>query len=345
MPQVFLWGTAVPTFNDYRSEIYQALIHNCKGFQLYNFQESRLHTELTLAPDAVGFELVQLKDLVLENTIPGAVKVKTPPGAEHFQAGLKYWEGEHILIAVNTSLMSFDAEFTVNGTLPEKLYVLGEKRSVTLKNGQFKDHFGPAETHVYLTSSKRADSVEDLASVRKRIADMKKARKMPGNKVGLGEVVNIRTYRDYAKGKRPAHVAGIKGSSDYRSWFTSHYYKIDTFYFLFDGVKDHSSVFMIWSPVPSDKKPWIEIEFSSEETVSEVRLFTLLSKTGIPGISGASVSWHDGKEFRKINGSSVRTGNQISIKFPEIKTKRLRIDQFQFTSGQPRRVLTEIEVY
>ena len=177
VPQVFLWGTAAPSYDDYRAEIYQALIHNCKGFQLYNFAESRLHTSLTVAPDAVGLELLQLKDLVLENTIPGAVKVKTPQGAEHFQAGLKFWKGEHVLIAVNTSLKSFTADFTVNVKLPGELHVLGEKRSVKVKDGMFKDHFGPAETHVYLTSKAKADSVEELKATRNRIAMMKADRK------------------------------------------------------------------------------------------------------------------------------------------------------------------------
>ena len=346
VPQAFIWGTASPTFNDYRSEIYQALIHNCKGFQLYNYQESKLSTDLTLAPDAVGSELMQIKDLVLENTIPGAVKVKTPPGAEHFQSGLKYWKGEYILIAVNTSLKSFDAEFTLNRNLPgNQLHVLGEKRAVVLKNGSFKDHFGPAETHVYLTSAKRAASVEDLAAVRGRIATMKKARKMPGNKAAIGEIANIYVYRDFIAGKRPAHIPAIKGSSDYGSWFTTHYYRINSFYFLLDGVKDHSSDFMIWGPASGDRNPWIEIEFSTEQSISEVRLFTLLSGKGVPGISGAGVSWYDGKAFRQIQAPSQRRGNQIAIRFPAVKTKRIRVDRFQFTPGQSRRSLTEIEVY
>lgn len=345
VPQAFVWGTAAPTFDDYRAEIYQALIHNCKGFQLYNFQESRLNSSLTIAPDAVGLELVQIRDLVLENTVPGAVKVKTPKGAEHFQAGLKHWNGEYILIAVNTSLKSFDADFSISAKLPEQLHVLGEKRSVGLQNGIFKDHFGPAETHVYLSSAERAAGVEDLASVRNRIAEMKKARKLPGNKAGIGEIDNIRDYKKFIAGDRPENIPEIRGSSDQGSWFTTHFYKINTFYFLLDGVKDHSSEFMIWGPVGHDKDPWIEIGFAKEQTVSRVILYTLLSDKGIPRLSAASVSWHDGKAFRKINAPSVRTGNQIVIQFPEVKTKRLRFGQFEFTPGQFRRALTEIEVY
>ena len=122
-------------------------------------------------------------------------------------------------------------------------------------------------------------------------------------------------------------------------------YKINTFYFLLDGVKDNSSDFMIWSPAANDKDPWIEIEFSTEQTVSKVVLYTLLSDKGIPRLSAASVSWHDGTAFRKIGKPSVRTGNRIVIEFPEVKTKRLRFDRFQFTPGQSRRALTEIEVY
>lgn len=345
VPQVFLWGNAAPTFDDYRAEIWQALIHNCKGFQLYNFAESRLHSSLTVAPETVGLELKQLKDLVLENTIPGAVKVETPKGAEHFQAGLKFWKGEYILIAVNTSLKSFTADFTVSGNLPDELHVLGEKRSVKLKNGTFKDHFGPAETHVYLTSKAKADSVEDLKSIRNRIAKMKADRKKPGNKVALGEIDYFRIYRQYDQGKRPAHVAEIKGSSDLRSWFTIYMYKMRTFYFLFDGVTDHSSEFMIWGPAYNDKKPWIEITLPKKETISKVVLYTKISMNGKPRLTGADISYHDGKGFVKLNSAVSRNGSRIEITFPAVKAKKIRLDGFKFTPGEPRRALTEIEVY
>ena len=345
VPQVFLWGNAAPTFDDYRAEVYQALIHNCKGFQLYNFAESRLYSSLTIAPDAVGMELKQIKDLVLENTIPGAVTVETPDGAEHFQAGLKFWKGDYALIAVNTSTKSFKADFTVRGNVPETLYVLGEKRSVKVKNGKFSDHFGPAETHVYLTSRQVADSVEDLSSIRKRVAEMKANRKKPGNKVALGEIVYFRIYRDWERGKRPAHVAEIKGSSDLGSWFTIHMYKMSTFYFLFDGVTDHSSDLMIWGPAWNDRNPWIEITLPKEETISRVVLYTIVSKNGKARLTDAGVSYHNGKEFVKLKTASAGKGNRIEITFPAVKAKKIRLDSFKLTPGEPRKILTEIEVY
>lgn len=345
VPQVFLWGNAAPTFNDYRSEIYQALIHNCKGFQLYNFAESRLHSTLTVAPDAVGMELLRMKDLVLENTIPGAVSVQTPKGAEHFQAGLKFYKGEYVLIAVNTSLMSFDADFTVNGNLPGELHVLGEKRSVKLNGGKFRDHFGPAETHVYLSSKTRADSVEDLASIHSRIARMKADRKKPGNKVALGEIDHFRIYREWEQGKRPAHVAEIKGSSDLGSWFTIHMYKMSTFYFLFDGVTDHSSDLMIWGPAWNDNNPWIEITLPKEETISKAVLYTVISQNGKARMTDAMISYYNGKEYVPLKAVSSRNGSRIELKFPAVKTQKIRLSGFKVTPGEPRKILTEIEIY
>ena len=345
VPQVFLWGTAAPTFDDYRAEIYQALIHNCKGFQLYNYAESRLHSSLTLGPDAVGLELMAIKDPVLENTIPGAVTVKTPKGAEHFQTGLKSWNGEHILIAVNTSLKSFKADFTLRGNLPAEWYVLGENRSVKLVNGKFSDSFGPAETHVYLTKKARASRVEPLASVRQRIAKMRADRKKPGNKVALGEIDNFLIYRDFERGKRPAHVAGIKGSSDFRSWFTIHMYKMSTFYFLLDGVKDHSSDFMIWGPAGHDKNPWIEITFPKKELLSKVVLYTKLSANGKARLTDAGLAYHNGKNFVQLKTLSKQEGNRIEISFPAVQTGKIRLNKFKFTPGESRRALTEIEVY
>lgn len=345
VPQVFLWGNAAPTFDDYRAEVYQALIHNCKGFQLYNFAESRLHTSLTIAPDSVGLELQQIKDLVLENTIPGAVKVNAPAGAEHFQAGLKFWKGEHVLIAVNTTTKKIKVDFSVSAKLPGTLHAFGEKRSVKLKNGCFSDTFGPAETHVYLTSKNLADSVEDLASVRNRVAKMHADRNKPGNKVALGEIDNFRIYRQYEQGKRPVNVAQIKGSSYYGTWFLIHMYKMSPFYFLFDGVTDHSSHFMIWTPAANDKNPWIEITLPKEETITKVVLYTTLSKSGKARLTEAGISYHNGKEFVQLKSDSSRKGSRVEITFPAVKAKKIRLNDFKFTPGEPRHALTEIEIY
>ena len=110
-------------------------------------------------------------------------------------------------------------------------------------------------------------------------------------------------------------------------------------------MTDHSSEFMIWGPAYNDKKPWIEITLPKEETVSKVVLYTKISMNGKPRLTGADISYHDGKGFVKLNSDVSRNGSRIEITFPSVKAKKIRLDGFKFTPGEPRRALTEIEVY
>ncbi|OQA85969.1 MAG: F5/8 type C domain protein [Lentisphaerae bacterium ADurb.Bin242] len=345
VPQAFPWGTVPPTLDDFRAEIYQAIVHNCKGFQLYNYAESRMHSSLTIAPGAVGAELMRIKDLVLENTLPGAVQVKTPPGTGHFQAGLKTWKGQYCLIAVNTSMKKITVEFTLERKLPSTLHVLGEKRSVSLKNGTFSDEFGPAETHVYLTDKATADSVEPLNSIRKRIANLRASRKKAGNWAGIGEVDDVRVYADYDKGKRPPHIPEIRASSDARLWFVSQYYKMNTLYFLLDGVTENSADYMIWSPAPNDKDPWIEITLPQEASVGKVVLHTPLDNTKKPKLSDAVVSVHDGQKFIRVGELKGNTVSAPEITFTPVKTKRIRIENIRLNKNNPMRAISEVEIF
>ncbi len=348
VPQAFAWGgegVVPPSMDDFRAEIYQALIHNCKGFQLYDFPESRMHSSLTIAPSSVGEELMRIKDLVLERTLPGMVRVVTSPEKEHFQAGLKTWQGQYCLIAVNTSMDRITANFTLEGNLPALWHVLGEERSVSLKNGTFSDEFGPAETHVYLTDKATADSVEPLHSVRQRIVDLRNSRKKAGNLVGLGEVDDVRVYGRYEKGDRPSHVPEIKASSDARLWFVSHYYKMSTLYFLLDGATEYSANYMIWSPTPDDKDPWIEITLPQEAVVGRVAVHTPLDKEKRPKLSDVAVSVWDGQKFVRVGECKGNTAAAAEVTFTPVSTSKVRIENIRLNKNHPLRAISEVEIF
>ena len=326
-----------PTYNDLRSQFFQALIHNVKGFNMYAYFESRRFASLMIAPDAIGKTMMILKDLMLLNTEAGAVTVKTVPAAEHFQAGLKRGESGSAVIAVNTQMQKVTASFKVKNFSAKKLYVAGERRSITVKDGAFTDTFAPGETHIYLESGALADAVPTVAVTEKSIAALKAARKKPGNIIGQGEML-VADYIDYSEGKVPAGVPVITASSDPKNFFATA--KTGSRYYLIDGLTDPLRPEYSWSPDKKDKNPWISIKLAKSAAIGEVKLYTPEGNLK----SGSVVV--NGKEFPFKNPAN---SDELIIRLNGITGDKVLIKFNKFKRGNNHRVngrlLTEIEIY
>lgn len=350
VPQAFSWPDiskdgarrgVPPSFDELRAEFYQALIHNCKGFQLYNYPESRLFASLIFAPRAIAQEIQSISGLLLENSIPNGVAVKTFPDARHFQAGLKIYNDETCIIAVNTLMKEVKADFTLSRDIKGKLYVAGEKRSVNVVDRRFTDTFGPGITHVYLTNRANAEKIASLDSIRKKIADYRRQRKKTGNLIGIGERLT-QEYLDFQSGKRPADIPEMTASSDQTSWFSA---KTGSLYYLLDGVTDDAAYFMTWSPESGDASPWIQIQFSRKKRIRRVKLYTLCDKKGKPRLDSAEIMIKDKNGFRKMAEISKNAERIIEVSFPETETDIIRIENIRVNPDVNARTLTEIEVY
>ncbi|MBQ6470506.1 MAG: hypothetical protein IJJ33_00855, partial [Victivallales bacterium] len=207
MPQVASWPAynrngvkgVPPDYDELRSQFFQALIHNAKGFNMYAYFEAVRFPVLTLGADAIGETLLPLRDYMLADTATHSLKVQTRPHSPQFQAGVKPVGGHLALLAVNTEMHDIQAEFSLANTDMDRLHVAGEGRCVNLRQGTFTDHFAPGETHIYLDDAALADSVPSVAGTRAAIAATRDARRKPGNLLALGEIL-VADHIEYSKG-------------------------------------------------------------------------------------------------------------------------------------------------
>ena len=326
-----------PTYDDIRSQVFQALIHNVKGFNLYAYFESQRFSSLMISPDQIGKTLMYLKDQLLQDTLPDAVKVKTSPKTDHFQAGLKTGKAGNILIAVNTVMKATTAEFTVSSPLAKELFVVGENRSVKVENGKFTDKFAPGETHIYVESRALADRCPSVAGTRKAIDDLRKSRKKAGNLAGMGEML-VADYIDYSAGKLPAGAVEVTASSDPKNFFATA--KTGSRYYLVDGLTKPMSVEYTWSPDRKDTAPWVKIKLPASAALGEVKLYTPSGnlQKGTVVVNGKKFPFENPG---KVDMLTVYLNGEIS------NTVLVQIEKY--TRGNTGRIagrlLTEIEVY
>jgi hypothetical protein len=334
-----------PSYDDLRSQFFQALIHNVKGFNLYAYFESQRFSSLILGPDAIGITLQKLQDYLLPNSDPQALVVSTEPQMPFFQAGIKIEGNKQCLIAVNTEMRPVTATFQLKSkNFSDTLYVAGEKRSVRLRNSSFSDSFLPGETHIYVNSEGDADAVPELAATRKAIEDFRAARKKPGNLIGMGEML-VADYLDYSAGKIPPGVPVIRASSDPGSFFTTT--KTGSRYYLIDGLRNPKRVEYTWSPASDDKTPFIEIELPAATNLKELRLYTPAGnlKSGSVLIEEQIFPFTEAERIEENEGICT-----IALPLKGIASQKIRINFEQFkinfhTHNPNKRLLSEIELY
>lgn len=333
-----------PSYDDLRSQVFQALIHNVKGFNLYAYFESQRFASLMLGPDAVGVTLHKLRDYFLPDSVPGAVHVATQPEVSHFQAGFKTDSPKQCLIAVNTAMRKVRAVFSFKVPVNGQLFVAGENRTVSLKNNSFTDDFLPGETHIYLNDSGDAASVPSVAGTRQAIAKLRAARKKEGNRIGMGEML-VADYLDYSAGKIPPGVPLVAASSDPGTYFATK--QTGSRYYLIDGLTEPKRVEYTWSPAASDRAPYIEIILPEAVPLLELRLYTPCGnlESGSVTVEGKRFLFHNRKK-----GKPGEKSVMIPVALPGIVSKKIRIGFERFdidfhTQTPDRRLLSEIELY
>lgn len=62
-------------------------------------------------------------------------------------------------------------------------------------------------------------------------------------------------------------------------------------------------------------------------------------------MTDAMISYFNGTEYVPLKAVSSRDGSRIELKFPAVKTQKIRLSGFKVTPGEPRKILTEIEIY
>ncbi|OQA81857.1 MAG: hypothetical protein BWY31_03601 [Lentisphaerae bacterium ADurb.Bin242] len=326
-------------YHDQRSQFFQAVIHNVKGFNMYAWHDSQRFSSFIIGPDEIGKTLTLLKEYIFKTTTPGGVTVKTAPDMPNFQAGLKELDGKLCVIAVNTSLKGVQADFTLKKKFSGKLFVAGENRAVQVNNGSFPDNFAPKATHVYLSDETLANQVPNVQETIEAIRKHREARKKKGNLLGMGEMLEIE-YILYSKGEIPAHVPKIKASSDQKFYMTQ---QTGSLYYLVDGLIEPNRPEYTWSPVSTDKTPWLEFTLPKAAPLKELRLYTPHGN-----LVSCKIMTGDGKTYQVENN----TKNVISVPLSGETADKVRIEILKHKvpgeipgDAAGKRLLTEVELY
>ena len=327
-----------PSYDDQRSQVFQAVIHNVKGFNLYAWFDSQRFTSVILGPPEIAKVLVETREYMLENTVMDGVAVKTTPNQAQFQAGVKIHDGKICLIAVNTAMTKIKADFQLKNRFSGTLYGEGGKIAKTVKNGAFSDTFAPNETRIYFSDKSIAAKLTPVADTRAAIKKYRAARKKPGNLVGQGEMFSVDYILYGEKGQLAPGVPKITASSDSRYYMTL---KTGSLYYLIDGLTSPNRVEYTWKPQPKDQKPWLEFRLAKAAPLKQVKLYTPCGnlKSGQVIVNGKAFPFSnaDGKE-------------EISVPLSGAASDLVRIEFGKFSyagSGDQvsNRLLTEVEIY
>ena len=120
--------------------------------------------------EGLGPEIRNLSPVLLAGKIP----IRCSSG-KIWVTGRKL-NGRNFVIAVNPQTTAIDAEITWPDSRTETLRVLGEKRSVYLKNGKIVKTFAPYAVHVYTDDSQYPEGV-DIAAITVKISEELKTAK------------------------------------------------------------------------------------------------------------------------------------------------------------------------
>jgi hypothetical protein len=147
-----------PTPEEIRCEVWMSLIHGSRGLIYFVHQFKPKFIEASLLEDAellaavtsLNRQITELAPVLNSPTVRDAVTVKTKSADAPVATMVKRHEGTTYLFAVAMRNESTPARFTVKGLRDDQsIEVLGEKRSLTAKEGSFTDRFAPWEVHLY----------------------------------------------------------------------------------------------------------------------------------------------------------------------------------------------------
>jgi hypothetical protein len=147
-----------PTPHQVRCEAWMSLIHGSRGLIYFvhqfkpTFREAALldDPEMLAAVTALNQQITDLAPVLNSPTIVGAATVRSENAEVPIAMMVKQQKGVTYLLAVGMRDGITTATFTPGGTNEKRaVEVIGENRTIAIKNGSFSDRFGPWDVHLY----------------------------------------------------------------------------------------------------------------------------------------------------------------------------------------------------
>ena len=150
--------TTKPTPHQVRSEVWMSIIHGSMGLIYFvhewtpKFNESALlsDAEMLRAVTAINGQVTTLAPVLNCRTIQGAATVSLDNESVPIAIMMKKYRDSTYLFAVGMRNGRCTATFTMQGMRGQRaVEVLGENRTLSSKDGVFKDRFEPYDVHLY----------------------------------------------------------------------------------------------------------------------------------------------------------------------------------------------------
>jgi hypothetical protein len=147
-----------PTPQQVRCEAWMSLIHGSRGLIYFvhqfkpTFREAALldDRDMLAAVTALNRQITELAPVLNSATIRDIAMVKSENSEVPIDLMVKHHGDALYLFAVGMRDGATTATFKLgNVTEAKAVEVLGEKRTVVVKDGSFSDHFDPWEVHLY----------------------------------------------------------------------------------------------------------------------------------------------------------------------------------------------------
>ena len=262
-----------PSYEDLRHQSIEAALQNAKGFSFYAPMDGLRYSSLIVGLPVICDQLGALTNYLIKDTIE--VKTTVTPAETMFFTGMKKAGKEFCVMSANATFKELKIEYTLPNKFNGILYNAGATKSFTVKNGKFTDTIGGRKTRIYMTDLKLAKSMESTESVEKRIAEHRNDRRKKGNHLAIGEMLLMDqiTYHTQPE-KRPAHIPGIKASSQYGNYYNMTLTKVGALYCTLDGIRYPTRHEFCWAPYPGDKSPYILYSLPKAAAVKEARIYT-----------------------------------------------------------------------
>jgi hypothetical protein len=150
------------TLHEVRAEVWMSLIHGSRGliYFVHQFKPRFIEAALLADPEmlsavtAINRQIKELAPVLNSPTVTNAVKVNSTNADVPVAAMVKRHNGATYLFAVAMRNGETQATFTLAGITGEKtVEVIGENRTLLVKDGSFTNHFAPWEVHLYRVSA------------------------------------------------------------------------------------------------------------------------------------------------------------------------------------------------
>jgi hypothetical protein len=148
-----------PTPRQVKAEVWMSLVRGSRGliYFAHQFQPRLIEAgllddkEMAAAVGAINTKVRELAPVLNSPTVADGVTVSSSTAAVPVEAAVKRREGSIYVFAVGMRDGATTAKLTVAGlTGRAHAEVLGENRTVEVRDGVFSDEFGPWDVHLYL---------------------------------------------------------------------------------------------------------------------------------------------------------------------------------------------------